>query len=234
MSAFKKITKSEIIMIKNYLKIAWRNFSRHRLFTLINVTGLSIGISAALVIFLVVRYDSVFDKFYPGSGRIYRVVNEFDHPDGKGYNPGVVGAIPEAARTQLTGISQSAPFYLIDEFTLNHTGVVVPNGSGDALKFKYSTDMVLADQRYFTMFPYKWLAGSKSALNKPFTVVLTWQKARKYFPSLRPDQMLGKVIIYGDTVKTTVAGIVQAHTQNTDFNFSDFISYSTEAAVSAL
>jgi putative ABC transport system permease protein len=222
-------------MFRNYLKIAIRNFSRHRLFTLINVTGLSIGISAALVIFLVVRYDMSFDKFYPDSERIYRVVNDFNSSGEKNYNSGVVGPIPEAARAQLTGISQSAPFFMVDEFALNHTGVIIPNsGSGNALKFKYSTGMILADQRYFDMFPYKWLAGSKSALNRPFTVVLTEQKARKYFPSLTFEQMMGRVVIYGDTVKTTVAGIVQAHAQNTDFNFSDFISYSTEASVTSL
>ena len=51
-------------MIKNYVKIAWRNLWRHKLFTLINIIGLSIGISAALVVYLIVHFDFTFDKFH--------------------------------------------------------------------------------------------------------------------------------------------------------------------------
>ena len=50
-------------MIKNYFKIAFRNFQRNKIFSIINVFGLSIGISAALVIFLIVHYEFSFDKF---------------------------------------------------------------------------------------------------------------------------------------------------------------------------
>ncbi len=64
-------------MIKNYLKIALRGFWKHKVFTLINITGLSIGISASIVIFLISYYDFSFDKFHKDSDRIYRVVSDF-------------------------------------------------------------------------------------------------------------------------------------------------------------
>ena len=221
-------------MLKNYFKIAFRSFWRHKLFTLINIAGLSIGISAALVIYLIVHFDFSFDRFYPDSDHIYRVVMDFRNQGGEGHNGGVCGALPEAAGKSVSGLSGSAPFFIIDEFTLYHTGVIVPDANKAPLKFKYKEDMVLADQRYFDLFPYTWLAGSKTSLNQPYTVVLTAEKARKYFPELTYRQMLGRVIIYGDTVKTTVSGIVEAHKENTDFNFSDFISYSTAASVDVL
>jgi hypothetical protein len=65
------------VMIKNYFKTAWRNLQHNKIFSLINVTGLSIGISASLVIFLIVHYDFSFDKFEKDGGRIYRVVSDY-------------------------------------------------------------------------------------------------------------------------------------------------------------
>jgi putative ABC transport system permease protein len=221
-------------MIKNYLKIAFRGFWRHKLFTLINILGLSIGISAALVIYLVVQQDFSFDTFYPDSDRIYRVVTDISVTGEEYYNGGVCGPLPGAVRESVPGLSGSAPFFIIDEFTLNHTGALIPVSSNHTLKFKYREDMVLADQRYFNLFPYHWVAGSKASLNQPFTVVLTAAKAKKYFPSLDYLQMLGKLIIYGDSIKTTVTGIVDAHEENTDFNFTDFISHSTAEHVDIL
>ena len=218
-------------MISSYIKIALRNFGRHKLFTLINVIGLSIGISAALVIFLIVRYDFTFNKSYPDQDRIYRVVNTVTNQNNTFHNGGVYGAMPEAVKNQVTGLSESAPFYSIDEFALNHTGAVIP---GTTQKYKYTSDMILADQRYFDLFPYQWLAGTKTSLNRPFTVVLTSNKAALYFPGLPYEQVVGKTILYGDSVRTTVTGVVAEPSHNTDFTFSQFLSYSTADHVTIL
>jgi putative ABC transport system permease protein len=181
-------------MIKNYLKIAFRAIWRHKLFTLINMIGLSIGISATLVIYLIVHFDFSFGQFYPGSDRMNRVVTAFSASGEKSYNGSVCGGMPQAVRTEVSGISESAPFFIIDEFTLYHTGVIVPDSTKAPRKFKYKEDMALADQGYFELFPYNWLAGSKSSLNQPFTVVLTAPKAKMYFPAMSYQHMLGKVI----------------------------------------
>ncbi|HEY5393220.1 MAG TPA: ABC transporter permease, partial [Hanamia sp.] len=71
-------------MIKNYFKTAWRNIIRNKAFSIINVFGLSIGISAALVIFLIVHYEFSFDKFEKDQSQIYRVVIDanFNGTDG--------------------------------------------------------------------------------------------------------------------------------------------------------
>ena len=63
-------------MLKNYFQIAWRNISRHKIYTLINVTGLAFGICACLVIYLINSYDLSFDRFHPDGNRIYRIVGE--------------------------------------------------------------------------------------------------------------------------------------------------------------
>ena len=208
-------------MIKNYFKIAIRNFSRHKVFTFINIIGLSIGISAALVIYLIVHFDLTFNRF-KNRENIYRVVSFSTFQGDPNYNSGVCGPITVAINGQVNGIAAYAPF-----FTLYQPNVFIPGNQKAPAKFKNLDNVILADGRYFQLFNYTWLAGSaKSALNEPNQVVLTSEQASLYFPNLPYHEMIGKVVNY-DTIKTTVTGIVQSLTKNTDFTFHDFISYST-------
>jgi putative ABC transport system permease protein len=208
-------------MIKNYLKIAFRSFGRHKLFTLINVVGLSIGISAALVIYLIVHYDFTFDKFHKDEDRIYRVVSDFSFQGQQGHNSGVCGPLPGAIKSQATGVEFTAPV-----FTLSPDVFIAGKGNVPT-RFKAQDRIALTDQQYFKIFNYVWLAGSSAhALDAPNHVVLTSERAKLYFPSLTYDQMIGKVVTY-DTIKTTVSGIVQTVKENTDLSFHDLISYST-------
>src|ERR1700743_1760740 len=124
-------------MIKNYFKIAFRGFWRHKLFTLINVIGLSIGISAALVIYLIVHYDFTFDKFHKDGDRIYRVVTNFSFSGSPGNNPGVCGPLPWAIKTQVTGLQEVAPI-----FRLSQPNVTVPNGSKTSSHFKIQDNII--------------------------------------------------------------------------------------------
>ncbi|MDO3644968.1 ABC transporter permease [Mucilaginibacter sp. L3T2-6] len=216
-------------MIKSYFKTALRGFKRHKLFTFINVIGLSIGISACLVIYMIVHYDLTFDKFHKDSDRIYRVVSYYTFQGEKGYNSGVCGPLPGALKTQATGIETVAPF-----FTLYQPNVFVAGNGNVPVRFKNQDDVVLAGPEYFKIFNYTWLAGNaKSALDAPNQVVLTDEQAAKYFPKLDYHQVIGKIVTY-DTVKTTVTGIVQKLKQNSDFTFHDFISYTTGTAVKDL
>jgi putative ABC transport system permease protein len=212
-------------MIKNYIKIALRNFWRHKLFTLINVIGLSIGISAALVIYLIVHFDFTFDKFHPGGDRIYRVVTDFSFSGLPGYNPGVCAPLPGAVKSGVTGLEEAAPFFRLSQPNISTRGdKAVPS------VFKNQDNVIFTDADYFRLFQYKWLAGSaKSALNEPYRVVLTSDQAKIYFPNLSYDQVLNQTVMY-DSLKTTVSGVVQTITQNTDLTFHDFISFSTLSA----
>jgi ABC-type antimicrobial peptide transport system permease subunit len=210
-------------MFKNYFKTAIRNFWHHKFFTLVNVIGLSIGISAALVIYVIVSFDFSFDKFHNDTNKIYRIVTEYTFMgEVVAHSSGVIAPLAVTLKSEATGIKIIAPF-----FTLGETNVFIPNKTDVPTKFRKTNKLVLADGRYFNLFNYKWLAGSaKSALNEPYQVVLTSDQANIYFPNIPYNQMLGKIILY-DTIKTTVTGIVQTPSQNTDLYFHDFISYST-------
>ena len=217
-------------MIKNYFKIAFRGFWKHKLLTLINIIGLSIGITASIAIYLIVHYDFTFDKFHRDDDRIYRVVSNFSFQGQQGSNCGICAPAAGAAKTQTTGVELSTPI-----FTLTPDVFVTRAGNKNIpIRFKNQDRVVLADQQYFKIFDYVWLAGSSAhALDAPNQVVLTSERAKLYFPNLSYDQMIGKIVTY-DTLKTTVTGIVQTIKENTDLSFHDFISYSTANANKAV
>ena len=211
-------------MFKNYITIALRNFRRNKLFSLINVLGLAIGISASLVIYLIVQYEFSFDKFWKDKERIYRVTSNMHFPDQDFKNSGVPGPLPIAVRNEVPGIGSSTVFWALGNF-----GNKVTIQSGIEKKvFKQQKNMVYADNHYFNVFPYKWIAGSPStALKQPGQVVLTSSRAKSYFPSGDLSNAIGKTIIYDDSVKAVVSGIVENIQEITDFTFQEFVSLST-------
>ena len=208
-------------MFRNYLKIAFRNFWRHKVFTLINIIGLSIGISASLVIYLIVHYDLTFDKFHKDSDRIFRVVSNFKFQGNENHSHGVTSPMGPGIKNNVTGVEIVAPLYTLTP------DVTVSGKHNEPIKFKAQDHITLADQNYFKLIHYTWLAGSSTtALNDPYHAVLTSEQAKVYFPSLTYEQMLGKTVTY-DTLKTTVSGIVETIKENTDFSCHDFISFSS-------
>ena len=209
-------------MLKNYFKTALRNFRSNKLYSTINIFGLAIGISSSLVIFLIVQYDFSFDKFEKGGEQIYRVAH------GDSQDASEPFWLVDAVRNQVTGLDVVAPFIIWDDFE----NVKVSIGESKDKKpsvFKFKPKIVYADKNYFKLIQYKWLAGSpESSLAEPYQTVLTEKNARRFFPHLSLDEIIGKQIEFNDTIRTTVSGIVANLKHNTDFNFQTFVSISTE------
>ena len=81
---------------------------------------------------------------------------------------------------------------------------------------------------YFDLVSYNWLAGSpKAALQQAYQTVLTESNAKIYYPKLKPAEIIGKEIIFDDSIRTTVAGIVKDLKEKTDFKFKTFVSRAT-------
>jgi hypothetical protein len=213
-------------MLKNYFTIAIRNFWKQKIFSLINVSGLAIGISAALVIYLLVQFEFSFEKFRKDNDRIYRVITDITFPGESLFrNSGVPMPMPKAVRSELTGIETSTHFVATYE-----TKVSMPvAGSQSPAEFKKQTDILYADEFYFSLFEYDWIAGSKqTALKDPYQVVLTEERAKIYFGNLPASDIIGKQITYDDSIKTIVSGIVKTPKEKaTDFKFKEFISLAT-------
>jgi ABC-type antimicrobial peptide transport system permease subunit len=209
-------------MIKNYFITALRTLSRNKLFALINVLGLSVGISAALIIYLIVQYDFSFEKFRKDKDRIYRVVTSMSFSGSPFPNSGVPYPVIDATRKEVRGIETSAAFFTA------YAKASVPRQGAAPQDFKAQPQLAYIDDRYFEVFPsYQWIAGSPATLKEPFHVVLSESTARTYFPGLQPTQVIGKTVIYDDSLTCTVGGILTDIQENTDLVFKEFISLPT-------
>lgn len=213
-------------MFKNYFTIALRTLWKNKIFTFINILGLAIGISASLVIFLLVQYDFSFDKFHKDGDRLYRVVSKFNFDGEIFYNSGVTYPMGRTMKNEVTGLDDVAAFWTWDD----DTKVSVPlKSTTNPVVYKKQKKIIYADEHYFNLIRYDWVAGSPtSSLQKPFQVVLTAQTAQQYFPGMTASEIIGKEIIFNDTIRTNVAGIVKDITENTEFAFTTFVSKSTQ------
>src|SRR5436190_13527030 len=209
-------------MFKNYLTVAFRNFWRKKVFSIINIAGLAIGISAALVIYLIVHYEFSYEKFQQDRGRIYRVVTNMHFPDQDFKNAGVPGPLPPAVRSEIPGIEKSTVFW-----QANSMKITIPENENKK-EFKKHDDIIYADEYYFRFFDYQWLVGSPdNSLIGSNKVVLAESRARSYFPFVDISNAIGKTIVYDDSIPATVTGIVKDVNQITDFTFKEFISLPT-------
>jgi putative ABC transport system permease protein len=212
-------------MFRNYITIAFRNIWKHKIFSLINISGLAIGISASLVIFLIVQYDFSFDNHHKDGDRIYRAVSNFEFSGEIYKNSGITSPMADALRKEATGIELVVPFRHLN-FDVK-SSIHVP-GNKEPIVFKKQGDFIATDQSYFTLFSYEWLAGNPAAsLQNPYQVVLTVSKAKLYYPDLKPTEVMGKEFFMDDSVRLTISGIVKDQVEKTDFTFRAFLSRAT-------
>jgi len=210
-------------MFKSYLIIGLRNFWRNKIFSLINIAGLAIGISASLVIYLIVHHEFSYEKFRRNGSRIYRVVTNMHFPEQDFKNAGVPGPLPDAVRNEIPGIEKSTVFW-----TAGPMRVEVSSKVENKNVFRKQEEIIYADDQYFRFFNYQWLRGSAdNSLSGPNKVVLTESRARSYFNYENIGNAVGQTIIYDDSVKATVTGIVKDLNEITDFTFKEFISLPT-------
>src|SRR5262249_46733583 len=139
--------------------------------------GLAIGISASLVIYLIVHHEFSYEKFQKDGDRIYRVVTNMHFPEQDFKNSGVPGTLPDAVRSEIPGIEKSTVFW-----EASPTKVDILSKNENKNEFRKQEDIVYADDQYFHFFQYQWLGGSPgNSLDGPNKVVLTESRARTYF-----------------------------------------------------
>lgn len=202
-------------MNTNYLKTTVRHLWRNRLFTALNVLGLAIGISACWIIYRMVDYEYSFDQNLPDANRIYQLVSKSKSKNGEDGFAGVEKPVINVLLNEVSGAELVVPM-----FYKYYNSVSVPeNGKQKPTVFDRSTEQVTTLPSYFDLIDYQWLAGDKrTALNAPNGVVLTEKKAQEYFPGLTSDQMIGKTLIYDDTLHKQVSGVVAALDYPNSFN----------------
>ncbi|HEY4326947.1 MAG TPA: ABC transporter permease [Mucilaginibacter sp.] len=210
-------------MIKNYFKIAWRNIIRHKGYSAINIAGLTVGIAACLLIFVIIQYELSFDSFQPNYKSIYHIVTQQMHADGTSYTPGTAGPATEALRLEFPqakvasiNTNYGCQITVEDNNTANATG---------GKKFTENVGVAFIEPEYFSIFNWKWLAGSAAVLTNPHMAVLDKSTATKYFGNWK--NAMGRSIKMDNLIISKVAGIIEDAPTNSDFPFKVLISYIT-------
>lgn len=210
-------------MIKNYFKIAWRNLRRNRLYAVLNISGLSLGLACALIVFWFIRFQTTHDHFHKNINRIYQITTEF-HFDGVGYSRGVPTPMWKAMRTEMPSYTSAMCIENYNPF------LSVLDNSGKAVKkFKEEGPMMAyVHPEYFSIFDAHWQVGNpRTSLTKPNAIVLSEAMAKKYFGNENP---IGKIIKLENELNLEVTGIVDNPADNTDLPYESFVSFSTLTA----
>ncbi len=207
-------------MLKSYIKIAWRTLQRHKSYTAINVIGLSIGVACAIVIFLLVRFQLSFDAYHSHKDRIYRVVTQFNF-DQVYYTPGVPRPIANALRNDISALDEVALEDML------HSALITVSTSDTSVYKKFKEDQTVAfvEPSYFNIFDFNWKQGTKqTALNEPYTAVLTEKYAIKYFGTANA---FGRTFRLDNDLEFKVTGILEDLPENTDLRQEVYLSYSS-------
>ena len=209
-------------MLKNYLKIAFRNIFRGKLYTAINITGLIIGLTSFIFIMLYVQNQYSYDSFNKKADRIYRL--------DKINTPNLGTEEKHAISSGMMGPTMVKDFPEVEQSVR-----VLPWFS--SLLFKYDQkelkipDVVFADSNFFDVFDYKLLEGdSKTALVNPMSVVISKDVAQQFFGNENP---VGKIIYDSDNSPFKITGIIENCPFNSHLKYSVLVSWSTTMRGSA-
>src|SRR6185503_19176032 len=186
-------------MIKNYFKIAWRSLLKYKGFSLINILGLSVGITCCLLVGLFIKDELSYDKYNKDGGRIYRVVKDFVNDDGSklpdATTPPAIGAaiqkeIPEIEHMVRLMPGWGAKFY-------------VRNGEKKFIE----ENIYRADSSIFDVFTFQFIQGDPTtALKDQHALVLTESAAKKYFGK---DDPMGKTLEIDDLEPQMVTAVIK-------------------------
>ena len=209
-------------MVKNYITIAFRMLLRNRSFAFINIVGLSVGISCALLLFLVIRFEGSFDTFHAKKSRIVRLVTVYDRPEGVHYSAGVPFPTSEALRAEFPQIERVGQIFA----TTGQITVLDRGGEGAEKKFNEGPGLFYAEGDFFRIFDFPLIAGNPATVLKdPNTVILTRETARRYFGDW--ESAMGRTIKYRNSTLLRVTGILEDIPANSDFPLKAVMSYGT-------
>jgi len=212
-------------MLNNYLKIAIRNIVRQKLYSFINITGLSVGIAASILIMLYVWHELSFDRFHSKADRTYRVVmDNFNlNANGEfvksksGWTQKYLASALKEELPEILHVTRLTQGWHDIEFTYNGKMTFETGASRNTL---------YADSSVFDVFDIPLVHGDpKTALNEPHSIVFTEEMAMKYFGEEDP---LGK-IVHVETrfldLDLIVTGVAKAMPENSHFDFSYIVPY---------
>jgi len=204
-------------MFKNYLLSLYRNITRNKFYTALNIIGLSLGIAVAIFILLYVQDELSYDKYHVNYERIYRIESDFTISNKHDLFAIVPIPLGPALKIEFPEIDEFVRFMDVGNTLFRH---------GE--KEYYEESFYIADSTIFKVFTYEFLLGGpKNSLTEPNTIVITEKIAKKFFGNNNP---MGDIITSGRGTNYKVTGVIKNLPGNSHLKFDALISTATIAA----
>jgi putative ABC transport system permease protein len=206
-------------MIRNYLKIAFRNITRYKFTAFINIFGLTIGLTSCLLIFTFILHETAYDQYQPNAGRVYRVTRSFNNAE--------TGAV---SLNLSTVAPPFGPLLKNDFGEIENMTRLLQNGATSVRyedKILTEQNVYYADDKLFDFFHVDVLKGNpQKALSDPFSIMMTNEVAKKYFGT---EEAMDKIIRInlGNYFNFKVTGIYKPFPSNTHFHPDIMLSFNT-------
>ena len=211
-------------MLQNYFKIACRNLLKKKLYSLVNIAGLAIGMAACFFVFQYVHFEKSYDQFNTNAASIYRVnisySGSFANLPMTATNHPPVGPAMKAEFPEVLGYARLvAPSLFMNATTLSFTNTVLHTTSFNEQK------IFIADPGFLALFSYPLSAGDPaSALSAPNSILLSKTTAKKYFGKEDP---MGKTLYLNQKSPLKVTGVFKDVPENSHIKFDMLVSFST-------
>ncbi len=201
-------------MLRNYFKTAFRNITRQKTFSFINIAGLAFSLTAVWIISLYVADELSYDRYHSNADRIVRLASHGKWGEEKFDITGSPGLAAAAFKKDFPEVE--------DAVRINAEGGGILTYNEKKIK---DNSIILADPSFFNIFSYHFIAGDAHALENPHSIVLTKTVAASFFEN--PADAVSK-IIYIDKNPTTVTGVIDDVPANSHFTFHAVQSMPTD------
>ncbi len=205
------------IMFKNYFKTAWRNLQRNKVYTVINIGGIAIGLAACWLITLYVSDELSYDRSFSNADRIYRIAQHASWQGGNMDLPITSAPFATAFKTTFPEVENAA--------RINTEGGGVIKYDNKIFK---QDDICFADNSFFNLFDYHFLYGdAATALTAPQSIVITKTLANKIFGDA--SKAINQTLLFGsDNFPNKITGVIDDMPQNSHLQFSGIRSFGDE------
>ncbi|MBN1272092.1 MAG: ABC transporter permease [Candidatus Aminicenantes bacterium] len=202
-------------MIKNYIKIAWRHMNRQKIYTVITISGLVLGLAIFTMFALVTEFASSYDMFQKNADRIYAVVQVLPGAPGEEQHSAFTpGPLVSSLKNEFPEIEKTARFFLPGRMVLKHQEKVF-----------YETGIRFVDPDFLTLFSFKMINGERAtALSGVNSIVLTEDSALKYFGEINP---IGKTMTLDKHTDLVVTGITENNPEDSSIRYEFLVSMET-------
>ncbi|WP_436515988.1 ABC transporter permease [Ekhidna sp. To15] len=215
-------------MLKNYFKTAIRNLTRNKVYSILNILGLALGIGCALVIYKVIVFENSFDEHQKNYDNIYRVVTHGIRAGEVSKGAGTPHPVGSSLREDYPDVGKVVRTHYVWGNQVN-----VKEGN-EIKKFLLEDGIAYLDNSYFEVFTVEFLGGDKeTALTEPNTAVISASQCRKLFgiENGKEADAIGRTLNIGNLQDYKVVGVIADPPEATNFPFTILLDYDSQASI---